>query len=113
MQQIVDLQNDAGFQGLDVALLSIAFDSPQELAAGVTEYGTTVPLLSDPQGLVCETYDVLKWAAVTGEPGHTFILVDADGKIAWIRDYGAAENGGLMYVEPGELVQQMQASLSD
>ncbi len=47
----------------------------------------------------------------TGEPGHTFILVDADGEIAWLRDYGAPQNGGLMYVPVDELVRQMAASL--
>ena len=31
MQQIVDLENDPAFQALDVALVSIAFDTPEEL----------------------------------------------------------------------------------
>jgi hypothetical protein len=25
------------------------------------------------------------------EPGHTFVLVDEDGRVAWIGDYGARE----------------------
>ena len=54
---------------------------------------------------------MLQWAVRTGEPGHTFVLVDGEGKIAWIRDYGAPENGGTMYVPPGDLTWQIAAAL--
>lgn len=112
MQQVVDLQNDAAFQSLEVAVLSIAFDSAEEQAAGAAELGITdVPLLVDADHRVSEAYNVLQWAIRTGEPGHTFILVDTEGKIAWIRDYGAAENGGLMYVPVADLSAQISAAL--
>ena len=45
------------------------------------------------------------------EPGHTFILVDKTGRIAWIRDYGSPEHGGLMYVSPAMLVLVIRAQL--
>jgi len=113
MQQIVDLQNDPEFQGMDVQLLSIAFDSPEEQVAGAEEYGiTNIPLLSDTDKSVSEAYDVLQWAVASGEPGHTFVLVDEDGKIAWIRDYGAPENGGVMYVPVEDLRSQISESLN-
>lgn len=111
MQQIVDLHNDPDFRALDVALLSIAFDSPAELAAGAQEYGIAIPLLSDTEKQVSSAYDVLQWAIATGEPGHTFVLVSADGRVAWIRDYGAPQNGGVMYVPVDELTQQVKAHL--
>lgn len=112
MQQIVDLQNDAEFQSLDVALLSIAFDTTAELAAGAQQYGiTAVPLLTDTERQVSADYDVLQWAVATGEPGHTFVLVAEDGTIAWIRDYGAPQNGGVMYVPVNELTQQVRVAL--
>ncbi len=111
MQQIVDLQNDPEFQALDVELLSIAFDSPSELSAGAQEYGIGIPLLTDADHRVSEAYGVLQWAVATGEPGHTFVLVDADGTVKWIRDYGAPENGGVMYVPVPDLTQQVAANL--
>ena len=112
MQQIVDLQTDSEFQALDVAFVSIAFDSPSELATGAMQYGIEgVPLTTDADEKVSETYDVLKWAVASGEPGHTFVLVDQDGKVVWIRDYGAPENGGVMYVPPSDLTQQIAANL--
>ena len=75
------------------------------------EYGILAPMLVDADHSVSETYDVLQWAVGTGEPGHTFILVDADGNLAWIRDYGAPENGGTMYVPVDELTAQISQSL--
>ena len=114
LQQIVDLQNDPGFQALDVAILSFAFDDQSQQAAAQAEYGIkNVPMLVDADHSVSEAYGVLQWAVGTGEPGHTFILVDADGNIAWIRDYGAPENGGLMYVPVDELSQQISNHLSN
>jgi hypothetical protein len=49
--------------------------------------------------------------APSGEPGHTFVLVNTDGTIAWIRDYGAPENGGIMYVPVGEITRQIETHL--
>ncbi len=113
MQQIVDLHEDPAFQALDVAIVSIAFDSQAEQAQGALEYAIDpdVPLLTDAEHAVSKAYDVLQWAVGTGEPGHTFVLVDADGKIVWIQDYGAPENRGVMYVPIEELVSEIQAHL--
>ena len=112
MQQIVDLQQDPAFQELDVAFVSIAFDSAKELAAGITQFGIEgVPMATDSDGSVSDQYGVLQWAVATGEPGHTFVLADKSGRVAWIQDYGAPENGGVMYVPPSDLVAQIQAHL--
>jgi peroxiredoxin len=113
MQQIVDLHSDTGFQAMDVALLSIAFDSAEEQRAGIEEYGIRdVPMLIDANGDVSRRYDVLKWAVASGEPGHTFILVDQAGRIAWIRDYGSPTlPDPVMYVDPNELVEQISEHL--
>ena len=78
MQQIVDLQESPEFQDLNVAYLSIAFDSIEDLSEMAAEFGTDIPLLTDPNGQVSASYGVLQWAVGTGEPGHTFVLVDED-----------------------------------
>jgi hypothetical protein len=54
---------------------------------------------------------VLKWAAETSEPGHTFILIDESGTVSRIRDYGAPENGGIMYVIPDEITELVAEQL--
>jgi hypothetical protein len=53
----------------------------------------------------------MQWGMPTGEPGHTFVLVDAQGTVVWVRDYGAPEHGGTMYVSPSELDPLIQQQL--
>jgi hypothetical protein len=71
-----------------------------------------MPLLSDEGNKIAQAYDVMRWQAAIGEPGHTFILVDEDGWIGWVKDYGAPEHGGLMYVIPQQLTRQVASQIS-
>ena len=49
---------------MNVALLSIAFDSEAEQIAGAAQTGITdTPMLVDADHQVSQTYDVLKWAS--------------------------------------------------
>ncbi len=110
----MDLQQYPDFQALDVALVSIAFDPATEQAAVIDDYGIppNVPMLVDADGAVSRAYDVLKWAVRTGEPGHTFVLVDENGKIVWIKDYGSPDlPNPVMYVDPAELVDYIRRNL--
>lgn len=68
-------------------------------------------MASDSNGSVSESYGVLQWKVASGEPGHTFVLINSDGEVTWIRDYGAPQNGGVMYVPPQDLVSQIRANL--
>lgn len=108
----MDLQNDSAFRALNVTLISIAADSPDQLAAAAQEYGIVeTPLLSDHDLAVSTAYDVMQWATPGGEPSHTFVLVDKNGRIAWVQDYGSPQNRGVMYVEPAELVAEIRGRL--
>ena len=115
MEQIVDLQNSPDYQALDVQLISIARDSIAEMAPEAQTLGiTSVPILSDPDLAVSESYDVLQWAIDNGEPSHTFILVNGAGEITWIKDYGAPDNPNrTMYVEVDELVRYIKTNLGN
>ena len=112
MQQIVDLQQDNTFQDMNIDLVSIASDPSADLARVGAEYGVTTPLLSDLDTQVSTSYDVMRWATPSGEPSHTFVLVDAQGKVLWIQDYGHADNGGRMYVPLPELDAEISAALN-
>lgn len=102
---------DRRFEDLEVEIVSIAPDPLPELQAELRNYGITTPLLSDVGNKVAKAYGVMRWAVATGEPGHTFVLVDKAGRVRWVRDYGAPENGGLMYVDPDELYAEVSARL--
>ena len=110
MQQVVDLQNSKEFRALGVELLSVASDPVEAWKTEGAKLGITLPLLSDQGAKVAQAYGVMQWA-MGSEPGHTFILVDKTGRIAWIRDYGSPEHGGLMYVSPAMLVLVIRAQL--
>ena len=112
MQQIVDLEGSQEFRALDVQLVSIATDSVSDLALAARQYPVSSPLLSDQGGKVVSAYDVLQWAMSNGEPGHTFVLIGKDGKVRWIRDYGAMGNGGRMYVPVPEINQELGQRLN-
>lgn len=106
------MQNDPDFQALDVALVSIALDDAAEQAAAAQQLGIEVPMLVDDNSEVSKAYDVLKWAVASGEPSHTFVLVGEDGKIKWIRDYGAPNKADrTMYVPVDELVAEVKSNL--
>jgi alkyl hydroperoxide reductase subunit AhpC len=110
--QVVDLQKDRDFQRLGVELLSIAPDPVDAWredgrALGIRNFDT---VLTDAENTVATSYGVMRWA-VGGEPGHTFVLVDDSGEVVWIQDYGAMENGGVMYVLPHEIVRQVSDNL--
>jgi peroxiredoxin len=109
MKQVVDLQNSKDFQALGVEFLSISPDSVQAWAKDVSSMGIRTPALSDAGNRVANAYGVMRWGMAGGEPGHTFVLVGRDGRVGWIRDYGAPEHGGLMYVSPKDLVPLVAA----
>jgi peroxiredoxin len=111
MQQVVDLQNSTEFEGMGVELLSLSPDPLDAWATEAANLGIRTPLLSDGGNRVAEAYGVMQWQMPSGEPGHTFVLVDTQGRVVWIRDYGAPENGGLMYVEPSELLPEIAKHL--
>jgi peroxiredoxin len=110
MSQVVDLQENENFRVLRIELLSISPDPIDFWKSEAEKYDITLPVLSDPGNEVAGEYGVMRWA-VGAEPGHTFVLVDEAGDVVWIRDYGAPENGGLMYVEPAELIDQLEGVL--
>jgi peroxiredoxin len=109
----VDLEDSPDFRSLNVALVSIAIDPVSDLSRAVSEFSISTPLLSDEGRTVSESYGVLQWAMPNGEPGHTFVLVGKNGKVKWVRDYGAPENGGLMWVSVGVLYREIAARLKE
>lgn len=89
-QQMRDLRReDAKLQELQTSLVTITSDSISELkAASVREGVVGMPLLSDSKLSASRAYDALVVSMHPGQlPGHTFILVDRNGKILWRRDY--------------------------
>lgn len=110
----MDLQNSAEFQAMDVEIVSIARDPAQEQAPAAQELGIIAPMLVDAKSEVTNAYDVMKYALPNGEPSHTFVLVDSNGNIVWLKDYGAPDNPNrTMYVEIDELYREIKNALEN
>ena len=112
MQQVVDLQKDEAFKKMGVQLLAISPDPVTSWQKEGGSLGITVPELSDAGNHVWMKYGTPAWMMSTNEPGHTFFLVGADGKVDWVKDYGAMEHGGVMYVKPAELDSRLKDVLA-
>lgn len=89
--------------------MSIALDPLSDLAHDVADFGILSTYLSDRGGEVSEKYGIPLTHG--GEPGHIFVLVGQDGLVKWVKDYGAPENGSLMYVETDELYGEVSQRL--
>lgn len=113
IQQVGDLEASEKFQALGIQLVSISPDPPEAWQQAAEEYKLDTPLVTDPANKVAQRYGVMRWRVPadadvdSAEPGHTFVLVDGEGTVEWVRDYGAPENGGVMYVFPDALIQEM------
>jgi peroxiredoxin len=112
MQQVVDLQKDKTFTELHVPVLSVSPDPASAWRKEGTDLGITTPMLSDPGNQVWLRYGTLDWMMGMNEPGHTFFLVGPDGNVAWVRDYGSPEHGGVMYVPPRAIASQVKGALT-
>lgn len=69
----------AGCSSQDAPALS-AGDAGPDFTLTDTDGSTYT--LSDPDTSVSSAYDVMRWATPSGEPSHTFVLLDAQGNVA-------------------------------
>lgn len=94
-QQTGDLQKDLGrFKTVGVdEIITISLDPLAAQQQRAQLRGITLPALADADRSVSTAYDALSYGMMGGAtPGHTFILVGADGVIRWRADYGGPPN---------------------
>jgi hypothetical protein len=67
--------------------------------------------LSDEGNEVAGRYDGHALAGGHRQPGQTFVLIDESETVTDVRDYGAPESGGIMYVVPDEFIRELRHQL--
>lgn len=92
------------FKALDVTVLPIVMNTKQQITPDMKANGVTTPFLLD-DGTVSKAYDTLGTGMHPGLPGHSFVLIDKNGKQLWYGDYPS------MWLDPDELVRQVQQRL--
>lgn len=102
---------------MNVALLSMAVDSVEEMNEAAPRYGGfNHPVLSYKDARTEVDYDLLPFSMAMGRrAGHTFILVGTDSIVKWRKDYwpeyGMMVNSGVMFVEPQEILTEVKTVL--
>ncbi|MGH3682391.1 MAG: peroxiredoxin family protein [Natronosporangium sp.] len=112
--QIRDLEAEADKlidAGID-ELVTITVDPPDRLAQKMRDDGLSSIALSDSDLAVSTQYSAEQYGMMGGStPGHSFLLVDPDGTIAWRADYGGAPDY-TMYLPVDAILADLRADTS-
>lgn len=120
LQQIPELEKSFDeFEKLDVEVLAVSgVDSVGDLKQALDRFVIKkIPLLSYTNANTEIDYDLTRFSMGMGRrAGHTFILVDKNGKIVWRKDYwpsrGHMVAGGTMFVSSSEILSEVKKALS-
>jgi peroxiredoxin Q/BCP len=109
-RQIDNIQADfSQFNALGIdQVVPISADLASAQSQRAQRGAITFPVVPDVGLAVSRAYDTLVYGMMNGMvPGHTFILVGADGKIRWRADYGGSPNY-TMFVPDSDLLAQLR-----
>ncbi|HTE85091.1 MAG TPA: peroxiredoxin family protein [Dehalococcoidia bacterium] len=97
--------------GID-RIVSITTDPSAALKQKTADEALTTPVLSDSNVGVSKAYQANQYGMMgEGQDGHSFILVNKDGVIAWRADYGGAP-AHTMYVPVPSLLNDIKRGLA-
>ncbi len=95
---------------MDLELVSVMVDPLDQLETEAGDRGIKGIVAADIDKTVSNEYDAMEASMHPGmKPGHTFILVDANGNIIWRWDWGG--HGQAMYVEVDDLYEWVSREL--
>ena len=93
-------------------VVSITTNSAGALTQAAATYGTTIPVLSDPNLVVSKAYHANDYTMMgTSADGHSFVVVGPTGRIRWRADYGGAPDY-TMYVPVATLLHQLGTGMA-
>ena len=95
----------AAFEKLDVTVLPIVMNTREQITADMNASGVTTPFLLD-DGTVSEAYGTLGKGMHAGLPGHSFVLIDRQGRQRWYGEYPS------MWLAPQDLLDEIRSNLS-
>ncbi len=97
-EQIQSLEGRASeLRQRGLTLINITTDPASELQQAVQQYGIKTPMISDESRAMSDAYGATGQGMHPNTDGHTFVLIDARGKIRWRKDYTT------MFVKPDQL----------
>ena len=104
--QMRDLEkNAAELSAKGMTVLPIVVNPVDQVRNELDRFGLTTPFLIDADESVSSAYGAIGTGMHENLPGHSFILVDGAGKIAWRGDYPA------MFVKTDQLLADIGSSV--
>lgn len=97
-------KSKADFDSAGFTVLPIVMNSRDQIAADMAANGVQTPFLLD-DGSVSTAYGTIGKGMHGNLPGHSFVLIDAQGQQRWYGEYPS------MWVAPDELLTQATAHL--
>jgi peroxiredoxin len=103
-EQIQSLeQGSAELRKRDLTLINVTTDPADVLREAVDAYDIETPMISDESRDMSNAYGAVGQGMHPDTDGHTFVLIDASGRIRWRKDYTT------MFVQPGRLFAEIPA----
>lgn len=101
--QLAQIERAKVFDG-DLTIVPIVVNDVDATRGQLERFRISTPYLADPTKEIAAAYDTLGRGHHADLPGHSFVLVDSGGQIAWRGDYPT------MWVEPAELAAEVEAA---
>ncbi|ABL83285.1 MULTISPECIES: peroxiredoxin family protein [unclassified Nocardioides] len=90
---------------LDVTVLPIVMNTREQILQDMAANGVRTPFLLD-DGTVSGEYGTLGKGMHAGLPGHSFVLIDSEGRQRWYGEYPS------MWLAPEKLIDEVRARLA-
>lgn len=102
-EQIADIEKEYDkFASKDIELVSVTVDPLNAITKNAKRFGLATHVLADEDLKVSRAYDALRNSMHPGErPGHTFFLIDKNGKVVWKKEYFLASGSTKMTMDMG------------
>ena len=94
----------AAFAEENVTVLPIVMNTKEQITADMAANGVKTPFLLD-DGTVSDAYGTIGNGMHAGLPGHSFVLIDTEGKQRWYGEYPS------MWLAPQELLAEVTKRL--
>lgn len=105
LYQMADIeQNGSKFADANVTVLPIVMNTKEQILADMAANGVKTPFLLD-DGKVSSAYGTLGKGMHAGLPGHSFVLIDAQGTQRWYGEYPS------MYLSSADLLKEIRKYL--
>ncbi len=103
--QMGEIEKQAkAFAAEDITVLPIVMNTREQILADMDLNGVKTPFLLD-DGTVSDAYGTLGKGMHAGLPGHSFVLIDKQGRQRWYGEYPS------MWLQPTELLEKVRSRL--